>query len=104
MGEDQKMTFYIYIYILTDELGEWWEYLKTDGSLDKFERATHNYKKDKQFSSLDKAIKYAKNNLTQDKFPTINGEQRHFQIIGMLPPIKPSITYSREIMYDSKEK
>lgn len=97
------MRFYISIYILTDKDGEWWEFLKTDNSLDKFERGTSNFKKDKSFSDFSKALKYAKKHVTEERYPTEDGKQRRFRIIGMSPPIKPSIVYGQQIMYDSKE-
>jgi hypothetical protein len=48
-----KECYVIHVYILTDSRGEWWEYVKKDGSLGMFKR------ENKEFASMENAVKAA---------------------------------------------
>ena len=79
----------IRVYILTDSNGEWWEYLKTDGSTSRFVAGTAEFKKDKEFNDPDKALKHAQR----------YGIKR-FQVIRHDPPVRPSITWEQTVIHD----
>lgn len=83
-----KTHYIVRIYILTDRLGEWWETLKTDGSLDRFQPGTANWKKDKEFGSVEKAKRA--------------GETKkvgRFKVVKLEPPVKPSIEWIETVVY-----
>ena len=85
-----KPFIVISVYILTDRQGEWWETLKTDGSLDRFQNGLATYKKDKTFPSLDKAIQHGL------------GLNRRFRVVRFTPPILPSRTWGQEVLHEHK--
>lgn len=85
-----KECHIIRVYILTDKQGEWWETLKTDGTLRRFIPGTGEYAKDKEFKDPDKARKHAE-----------SLEIKRFKVVKLTPPVRPSRTWGEEIVYET---
>jgi hypothetical protein len=86
-----KPHFEIKVYITTDSNGEWWENVGKDGSLRRFEPGTSNFNYAKEFPTLEKAKKYAE-----------NAKIKRFKIEFLTPPVKPSITWGQEVVFEQK--
>lgn len=85
-----KTYWFIKVYITTDQYGEWWETLKTDGSTRMWQGNTAVPLKDKEFKSLAVAQAYAKKNISFK-----------FQIVRNDPPVPPSTSWIRTTEYES---
>lgn len=84
-----KSYYQIKAYITTDSAGEWWENVGKDGTLRRFKPGTSVFNDPKEFSMLEKAKKYAKKlNI------------KRFKIEFMTPPVKPSIVWGQEVVFE----
>lgn len=85
-----KTYWFIKVYITTDQYGEWWETLKTDGSTRMWQGNTAVPLKDKEFKSLAAAQAYAEKNISFK-----------FQIVRNDPPVPLSTIWIRTVEYES---
>ena len=84
-----KEHFIIYVYILTDSNGEWWESLKKDGTTRRFAPGTAEFLRDHEFKTAELARQH--------------GEKRgyeRFRVVKLTPPVAPSITWGQEVVHD----
>lgn len=93
-----KTHYVIRVYILTDKQGEWWETLKRDGSLRRFEPGTSNFNKDREFKDEGKAITFCQS-------LHVNETDR-FEVVRLDPPTgtyetgKRNRTWGQAVVYE----
>lgn len=88
-----KTFFVINVYITEDRYGEWWEWLKKDGSLRRFKPGTSEFNPDMEFKTGEAAKDHA-----------IKKGIARFKILKNEPPIAPKTTWPQSVFYDSHPK
>lgn len=78
------------VYILTDSNGQWWEDIGQDGNTRLFKPGTSEFNDPKHFKNAKQAADFAK-----------KLGYTYYQVLRLSPPVKPSSTWSEEVLEEN---
>lgn len=81
------------VYILTDSNGQWWEDIGQDGTTRRFKPGTSEFNDPKHFKNAKQAVEFAK-----------KLGYTYYSVARLSPPVKPSFTWSEEVLEENLPK